>query len=268
MKLSLDEQEGVMKEFADPVEFIKGYVDVYEKQRGVPVKVYLEDISYYERFEPMFLDLVLKRALSEGSSDLNFPEVEELLHAFCGKEFYDERFYLESTLVLIKGIAILVDRVDQEVQRRMFDNVRYLYYYTTEPIDLTRVLVDPCTRCIQDPPALVKEMAKLRETVGFVNKQLEDVGNSFLANDRRLKDRMNLSEGILGQKRIEKYRIEDVYGSIFDLLMVKATGMDMESGYVYIMGFCSEFIMSEVGEEDAILHLKEYANGLLIKKEE
>lgn len=267
MRLSLDEQRGVMKEFADPVEFIRDYIDVYEKQRSVPVKVYLEEISYYERFEPMFLDLVLGKALSEGS-DLNFPEVEELLQTFCSKEFYDERFYLESTLVLIKGIAILIDRVDQEIQKRKFDNVRYLYYYTTESIDLTQVLVDPYTRYIQDPPALVSKMGELRETVEFVNRQLEGVGNSFLVNDKRLKERMNLSEGILGQKRIEKYKIEDVYRSIFDLLMVRATGMDVESGYVYIMGFCSEFLVSEVGDEKTILCLKEYASGLLSKKEE
>lgn len=256
-----------MKEFSDPVEFIREYVDVYEKQRNVPVKVYLEDISYYERFEPIFLDLVIGRALSEGSSDLNLPEVEELLHEFCKKEFYDERFYLECTLVLIKGIAILIDRVDQEVQRQNFNNLRYLYYYTTEPIDLTRMLVDPYTRYIEDPQILVSRMAELRRTVEFVNKQVKGVGSSFLAKDSRLKDRMNLSEGILGQKRIDDYKIEDVYGSIFDLLMVKATGMEVELGYVYIMGFCSEFLVSELGDEESILRLKEYANSLLSKKE-
>ncbi|KMV66289.1 hypothetical protein M970_040790 [Encephalitozoon cuniculi EcunIII-L] len=267
MRLSLVEQEEVMREFGDPVEFIRKYIDVYERQRSVPVKVFLEDVSYYERFEPRFLDLVLKRALSEESADLNLPEVEALLCSFREKEFYDERFYLESTLVLIKGIAILVDRVDQEVQRNDFRNLRYLYYYTDEAIDLTRILVGPYTRYVEDPQVLVSKMPELRNAVELVNKQLEGVGRSFLADDERLKDRVNLSEGILGTRRIERYVTEEVYGSIFDLLIVKATGMDVDSGYLYIMGFCSEFLVHEAGSEETILRLKEYAAALLSKKE-
>lgn len=263
MRLSLPEQESMMREFADPVDFIGKYVDVYEKQRGVPVKVYLEDISYYERFEAVFLDMVLRQVLSPGPGDLNVPEAEALLAGFCSRQFFDERFYLESTLVLIKGIAVLIDRVDQEVQRGDFGNLRYLYHYTTDPIDLTRVLAGPYAQYVEDPCVLAGKMSELRRTVEFVNGQVEGAGRSFLADDRRLRDRMNLSEGILGPQRVERYEARDVYRSIFDLLMVRAGGMCVEEGYMYIMGFCSEYVVCDVGSESDIQGLKEYAGALL-----
>lgn len=267
MDFSIVEQEEVMGDFHDPTDFVRTYIDVYIKQRNVPVKVYLRDLPYYEKFEPAFLDMVLGRSLSTASV-LNFPEMETLLAGFSNEDFYDKEFYLGCTLVLIKGVAVLVDRVDQEVQRSDFSNIRYLYYYTIEPVDMTWVLVDRCSRHTDEPARLVEEMSSLRGTVDFINNQLCGVGRSFLASDRRLLDRISLSEKIVGSSRTERYEVGDVYKCIFDLVMVAADRMDVESGYLYIMEFCSEYMTAELGSEESIAHLKEYSSTLLSREKE
>lgn len=268
MRFVLAEQEEMMNDFDDPVEFVRAYTNMYIRQRDVPVKVYLDDIVYYRKFESMFLDVVLKRSLSADAPILNFPEVESLLFEFRNREFYDKRFYLESTLILIKGIAILVDRVDQEVQRHEFSNVRYLYYYTTQPVDLTRVLVEACSSCVKQIDRLVKSMSELRNTVSYINKQLEGLDRSFLADDKRLKDRMDLSDRILGMERVEKYSVDGVYGRVFDLVADAADKMEASNGYLYVMEFCSEYLTAELGQDDSIARLKEYSTSLLKRMEE
>lgn len=268
MNFCLVEQENMMNDFSDPIDFIRAYTDVYGKQMTVPVKVYLEDLPYYKRFEAVFLDTVLRQSLSTGEATLNFPEVEVLILDFKDQPFYDKQFYSSSTLILIKGIAILIDRVDQEVRKCDFSNIRYLYYYTTEPIDLTRILVSLCSKNMNDPALLVTKMAELKTILNFVNAQLESIGSSFLAHDKRLKDRMTLSEDLLGIRRVEEYSIKDVHRCVFDLVAVKASGMKTNEGYLYVMEFCSEYLTTEVGNEESIAHLKEYSNSLLDKHSE
>lgn len=260
MRLVLPEQEALLRSFSDPTDFVKTYLDVYRKQISVPVKVYLDDIPYYQVFESEFLDAVLRQSLS---SPVDFGEIEAMMCSVERERFYDRRFHSESTLILIKGIAVLVDRVDQEVQRQDFSGVRHLFHYTAEPVDLTLVLTVQCSRCIRNPQQLVGRIGELRSAVEFVNAQLEDVGRSAFAEDKRLRDRMSLSENVLGRERRERYEMGDVYQSVFDLVAVAADAMDVSEGYVYIMEFCSEFVTVGLGSEDVVEGLKRHAGAML-----
>ncbi|KAH9411612.1 hypothetical protein HK407_04g07190 [Ordospora pajunii] len=265
MVFILPEQEDMMGHFADPVSFLRAYGDVYEKQRGVPVKIGLQDIPYYECFEQELLEMVLERVFSEDGGEPRVAGAENMLEAFRQCRFFDEELYNVATLAIIKGVAMLLDRIDQEVQQQNFLSVRYLYFYTTEPVDLTRVLIEPCLQCIEQPRALVQRMLDVKKSIEDVNMQLKEVGMSFLADDGRLRCRINLSDVLLGRSRIEHYNLVNICESVFDLVLVKAAGMAPENGYLYVMEFYSEYITFDVGSEESIACIKVYLDGLLAK---
>ncbi|KHN69933.1 hypothetical protein CWI42_041290 [Ordospora colligata] len=263
MTLMLPEQEDMMGHFADPVSFINAYTHVYEKQKGVPVKIGLQDILYYEWFEQALLEMVLERVFSKDGGEPRVVEAEDALESFRQHRFFDEEFYNVATLVIIKGVAMLLDRIDQEVCQRSFVNVRYLYFYTIMPVDLTRILIEPCLECIEQPKVLMQTMLEVKKSVEDVNMQLNEVDVSFLADDARLSCRINLSDVLLGPARIKHYSLNNIYGSVFDLVLVRAAGMTSENAYLYVMEVYSEYITFEIGPEELVECLKEYLNKLM-----
>ncbi|EQB60253.1 hypothetical protein NAPIS_ORF02203 [Vairimorpha apis BRL 01] len=93
-----------------PFDFIVDYIKVYNEQINTPFKVFLEDITYFKIYE---------------QSLLNY-----LVNLSTCLEFYDNNFYEITKLNFIKSIAIMIDKVDLEILKFNFDNIRCLFVYT------------------------------------------------------------------------------------------------------------------------------------------
>jgi hypothetical protein len=263
MELGISEQEELLQDFKCPLDFIECYTRTYIKQLDVPTKVQLTDIPYYSKFECAFLEDVLNQALAQEADRMIFRRMEELLWGFRSHKYYDRRFYDETSLVLIKGISVFVDRIDQEIRKRNYSNIRHLYYYCSDKIDVGEILVGRLVENIKDVDFVIREMGEMEKAVEFINGEIRDAGTSCFSRDKRLRSRVVLSDQMLGVERVGEYKRDELYRYIMDAMKMEGACRDVNEGYLFIMEFYSGCITGGMGSEEMLRELKEYADSLI-----
>lgn len=264
MKMCIREQEEIIKgAFKNPVEFIEAYKKMYNKQSIVPVKLQLSEIPYYCIFQKELLEGVLEVVQRKVICPDYLCNLEEALYDFQESEFIDLSFLTSTKLILIKGIAILMDRIDQEMKSYDFTNINLFFKYNSSPIDLTKHLSLYLENSWVHFSELIVKLKELREAIDLINYKLDGIELSRMSEEPELLARINISVIFLGEERKVNYDYLIVCESLRLNLETKAKNMEQNEGFMYIMGFISEYLTSGMSDDALLENLKIFAYSLI-----
>ncbi|ORD96786.1 hypothetical protein HERIO_1295 [Hepatospora eriocheir] len=132
----ISEQQQFIETQLNPYEYIQTYVNLYEKQRYSPLKVFPTSSKYYDEFQYEFINFALKHSTSIKEINILIDLLEHLKEEFS--DFYN--FCIET---LFKGINLKL----HELEISLFDlnndysSVSLLYTHTLFNIDFYPLIV-------------------------------------------------------------------------------------------------------------------------------
>lgn len=246
------------EKYASPVDFMRDYVDLFNKQIDSPKKVFLREIEYVRDYEQSLLDYVINLSSQDHLDLTKYKEIEDILDSFHRQQYYDVIFYDSFILQYTKGVAFLLDRVDMEVSSGVFTNVDILFYFCSANLDLNSVIIKTSnceTMYLNGEDAQTDDLQRLVE---FINQKLSSVQQSILYSSLELYIRYSPSDSIISDKRVIKYTL----GHCVIFLFEECDKTNAEK-YVLLTNLMGEFITKRIGNDEDISLIKEYSEELI-----
>ncbi|KAI5177598.1 hypothetical protein PAEPH01_2488 [Pancytospora epiphaga] len=286
IRRAIPEQNELLRDFQDPIEFMLLYISLYEQQLCCSTKVYLHQIPYFAKFQIDFLRKTLELG-SEGTSGLiTLDSLESVLVAFHKKPFYDEIFYSHTIEILFKGLNISLDYVLSEIMNGCYDNIGFLYKYLPYDIDLTKLIAQQamerlCTA--DDEKETTAELESLADLLDGINRivnssycisELIDTQRLTVSAQRDLKEELKYTTNlikieppscIIGLERVKVYNVERVLIELFICYkLYSKVATSSISSYNQLMRF-SKGILDVYGLEELSNEVKEYGKYILVE---
>lgn len=175
---TIPEQQELLREFDDPLEFMMLYIHIFEQQLRCSTKVFLHQIPYYKKFQIDFLNRLLQLCLDEPLNQLTLVGIEEKLYEWRNRKLYCPEFYACCVSSVLKGMNILLDRAEAEVLSGNLDALPLLYRYSFYKIDVTGLLKQTTLEELsRDNYAVIRT---LRDSVKRLNDLLKTATTSGL----------------------------------------------------------------------------------------
>ncbi|KAF5139720.1 hypothetical protein AAJ76_1900046273 [Vairimorpha ceranae] len=270
MQYTIKEHEMKKKNYKTPIDFIEDYIIMYSKQAKVPYKLYFKNLEYSKIYEISLFNYLVETKIE------NYQILENLLKKMVVMQWCDHTFYNLTLSIFIKGVAIALDKVIQQVEVLDFTNVNFLYFYSNANINLYFVMALKIVNCLHITKENKNREIKLKilDTFWFllvkcykdienINRALTSYNQSQFINNEELKKRVFIPEILLGSKRIDIYERKQLMSCILQEIKIKAQKMCTEKLYIFIVNLISELIIREICDESELVDFHEYSRDLL-----
>ncbi len=203
----IPEQEEIMKDFEDPVEFLINYITVFKNQLNCSMKVFLNEIPYYKKFHVDFIKKILEISINEPIETSSIFIIEEIILFFKDQPFHDKDFLICCASIMFKGYNILLSRAEEEILNDNFVNIGILYKYSSYDIDISNYLIKETAKKIINNNYKAIEIFK--NNIDIINNKIKNIEKSKLFEifDKNEEELINikLHKDLLGTSRKYNY---------------------------------------------------------------
>lgn len=257
----IDKQKFLNKKYNLPFDFIVDYIKVYNEQINTPFKVFLEDITYFKIYEQSLLNYLVNLSTVKKIDINEYSKLENILIDMKCLEFYDNNFYEITKLNFIKSIAIMIDKVDLEILKFNFDNIRCLFVYTDCKLNLYNLFTEKLINLNIYNTDFWEMFTIIKKHMNYINNEIKNVELSQYVNEDELSKRISISLKLLGDKKIIEYKIEGLLNEM--LIFFKNCELPKNEKYCLITEFCSNYIIKEHGQEKDLHEFVRYSKTLI-----
>ncbi|KAL6120790.1 hypothetical protein NUSPORA_02420 [Nucleospora cyclopteri] len=166
---TVKEQDKLFQNYTNPFKFIQDFVELYTIQGNCIYKLFPQDTPYYEMFQNDLLTDVIKNT-EKGNLD----RLKELLDVLEKVKYEFNTFYDFCLKTIYKGINIWLHKVEWEILKGKYENIRFLYEFTLFNIDLSRVLARRALKFTNITEMLL-ELEKVKLDVEIINEHIKNM---------------------------------------------------------------------------------------------
>lgn len=260
-----NEQESLLNNFDNPIDFIEKYTSIYNAQSNTPFKIFPEMIPYLTKFNILFLDHLFK-FIQNNSDKVSVLETEMikidcLINKIKEYEFYDHSFYEVCGLIFIKSLVFLIDQCEykilsEEDPKVIIQFINTLYKFTPLPIDLNNLFF----YWIRKSDNFINTLRKIKEIIDLFS--LPDFITSF-KDDKRLLSRLTCNDIYLGKERVNVYYYEEIVISTVKFIIDQSGLLSKEEKYNLVIEFHSELEMNGLSDENIHNKIRNLCNELI-----